>query len=233
MDAVMIDHHSIPSNNKQVRIPKKNTRAFITKRSENLSPMNIIHGSLLYATPSSLSFSYPPSSSLLPLQYLQQIQQLKNPPLLPLPIPRIHHQFVPSLTRGFSCPPTTRKSNRVRDHFLTPKKPKSKSPNCKIEEPRQVTQSLMIYSKNPLGPHPNDLPKGIPKVLLSLQNRAVVSEVGGELGKFTGSVFSLSPHPSKLPLPKFSMRPKLSCNTETAGIDAGATDNLRRMLRLH
>jgi hypothetical protein len=50
--------------------------------------------------------------------------------------------------------------------------------------------------------------------------------------KFSGSAFALSPHPSSLPLPKFSMRPKLSCSAEAAGIDAGATDNLRRLLRL-
>lgn len=46
------------------------------------------------------------------------------------------------------------------------------------------------------------------------------------------SVFNLSPPPSSLPLPKFSVRSKLSCNAETTGVDTGATDNLRRLLRL-
>ncbi|KAF3622166.1 hypothetical protein FXO38_31428 [Capsicum annuum] len=44
---------------------------------------------------------------------------------------------------------------------------------------------------------------------------------------------TVSPPPSSLPLPTFSLRPKLSCNAEaSAGVDAGATDNLRRLLRL-
>jgi hypothetical protein len=45
-------------------------------------------------------------------------------------------------------------------------------------------------------------------------------------------VFTLSPHPSSLPLPKFSMKPKRSCTAEASGVDAGATDNLRRLLRI-
>lgn len=59
-----------------------------------------------------------------------------------------------------------------------------------------------------------------------------------ELGRFGGGgeEFSLiSPPPSSLPLPKFAMRPKLiSCNAEAVGVgvDAGATDSLRRILRL-
>lgn len=44
---------------------------------------------------------------------------------------------------------------------------------------------------------------------------------------------TISPPPSSLPLPTFSLRPKLSCNAEaSAGVDTGATDNLRRLLRL-
>lgn len=53
--------------------------------------------------------------------------------------------------------------------------------------------------------------------------------------KFSNSVVftTVSPPPSSLPLPTFSLRPKLSCNAEaSAGVDAGATDNLRRLLRL-
>ena len=49
-----------------------------------------------------------------------------------------------------------------------------------------------------------------------------------------GDVFSgsavFSPPPSSLPLPTFTMWPKLSC--QAAGVDAGATDVLRRLLRL-
>ncbi|KAL1533353.1 hypothetical protein AAHA92_33246 [Salvia divinorum] len=46
---------------------------------------------------------------------------------------------------------------------------------------------------------------------------------------FSGSAV-FSPPPSSLPLPTFTMRPKLSC--QAAGVDAGATDGLRRLLRL-
>ncbi|PSS19855.1 Protein cramped-like [Actinidia chinensis var. chinensis] len=54
-----------------------------------------------------------------------------------------------------------------------------------------------------------------------------------DLELFSGSVtFTLSPPPSSLPLPNFSLRPKLRCNAEAGGIDAGATDNLRRLLRI-
>lgn len=59
---------------------------------------------------------------------------------------------------------------------------------------------------------------------------------------FDGSLYSISPPPSSLPLPRFSMaKPKpglapASCVVEAigsgGGIDAGATDDLRRLLRL-
>ncbi|KAJ0964203.1 hypothetical protein J5N97_029325 [Dioscorea zingiberensis] len=63
---------------------------------------------------------------------------------------------------------------------------------------------------------------------------------------FDGSLYSISPPPSSLPLPRFStakpkleaeaMAPPPSCVVEAmgsgGGIDAGATDDLRRLLRL-
>ncbi|KAF1885380.1 hypothetical protein Lal_00029269 [Lupinus albus] len=46
-------------------------------------------------------------------------------------------------------------------------------------------------------------------------------------------VFNMSPPPSSLPLPKFSVKSKFSSNKDTStGVDTGATDNLRRLLRL-
>ncbi|XP_010536412.1 PREDICTED: WAS/WASL-interacting protein family member 3 [Tarenaya hassleriana] len=43
----------------------------------------------------------------------------------------------------------------------------------------------------------------------------------------------LSPPPSSLPMPRFTIKPNLSCNAEaSAGDDGGAGDNLRRLLRL-
>lgn len=59
-----------------------------------------------------------------------------------------------------------------------------------------------------------------------------------ELEKLSGCFFTvISPPPSSLPLPKFSMRPAkaLNCNVEAVGVDDGAAaaDDLRRLLRLH
>lgn len=107
--------------------------------------------------------------------------------------------------RGISCPPVTRKINN---------KPKSKPAKKADAAAKQVLRTssaslAVIPSGKPVGPDPNNLPKDV------------------------YGVFALSPPPSSLPLPTFSLRSKLSCNAEAAaGIDAGATDNLRRLLRL-
>ncbi|KDP36901.1 hypothetical protein JCGZ_08192 [Jatropha curcas] len=220
---------------------KRNTRSFVSRSTENLAPTNNnnIHGSgLLFAPPPSLSFSCPPSFSIL---YPQQIQRQTQPPLLPLPISRPYNSL-PSRTRDISCPPISRKTNRTRDQSLTPKK--SKQPITKREEPSQdskVTRdklsakSFVTVSTAPLGPDPKDLPKDISKVISS--SPSYFSVAGNTIGikdleSFSSTVFTLSPPPSSLPLPKFSMRPKLSCTAEAAGVDDGATDNLRRLLRL-
>ncbi|PSS17967.1 Anthranilate phosphoribosyltransferase [Actinidia chinensis var. chinensis] len=103
------------------------------------------------------------------------------------------------------APPIHQKINHRtrRDPSLTPKKSKSVSPK-----------------------------KG--DVKRDLKSTAPASSSSGsftDLELFSGSVtFTLSPPPSSLPLPNFSFRPKLSCNA--AGIDPGATDNLRRLLRI-
>ncbi|XP_015884838.3 sec-independent protein translocase protein TATC, chloroplastic [Ziziphus jujuba] len=218
---------------KQTRGPKKISRAFSSIPSENLAPINS-HGGLLSAPPPSLSYSYPPTHH----HYYRQ------PPLLPLPVSRPHHgHSPPSRSRGLSCPPTTGKTNKARDNPIatTPKKSKSKPPcvsKIDQEETKQQlhtksmksgTGSLIVTSTNRLGPEPNDLPKDVSKVLW--KSNCCVS-IEGDLDKFSGSVFSLAPPPSSLPLPRFSVRPKLSCNAEATGIDAGATDNLCRLLRL-
>ncbi|KAG6644650.1 hypothetical protein CIPAW_08G067400 [Carya illinoinensis] len=232
MDAVVAPYSSpdqsiFSCSSKQIRTARKNYRAFISKSSENLAPANIIHGGLLhhqYPPPKpSLSSSYPPAS---------QQQQQQQPPLLPLPVPITHHSL-PSRTRGFSSPPPTRKPNKRRDQSLTPKKPKP----TKREDPikhdlattrQAISESLIIASTKRLGPEPNDLPKDVSRVLGKSLSTVAIEE----LEEFSGTVFSLAPPPSSLPLPKFSLRPKLCCNVEAAGIDAGATDNLRRLLRL-
>ncbi|KAH0990622.1 hypothetical protein GBA52_002105 [Prunus armeniaca] len=168
---------------------------------------------------------------------------------------------LPSRTRGLSRPPPTRKANNARSQSLTPKKPKSKPSkkeeakqisdcliiaSSKKEEAKQISDCLIIASTNRLGPDPNDLPKDVTKVLMTSSSSSSSSSssignmsdlsVGGvgveDMDKFSGSIFTLSPPPSSLPLPRFSLQRRLSRNAEAAGIDAGATDNLRRLLRL-
>ncbi|KAK8704559.1 hypothetical protein V6N13_048180 [Hibiscus sabdariffa] len=195
---------------------------FVSKQNENLAyNTSIIHGGgggggLLFAPPPSLSFSYNPSAPLLnPLSY-QNYQQQLQPPLLPLPFP--------CRTRSLSSSPSNVKNNRNKD----PKRSKSKQLTGKpVEEPKKrqlkpestKTQAVNKYNKpfvvataKAFGRVPNDTPK--------------------DLDKYTSCIFTLSPPPSSLPLPSFSLRPKLSCNAEAASADDGATDNLRRILRL-
>lgn len=59
---------------------------------------------------------------------------------------------------------------------------------------------------------------------------APVVEVIGN-GFSSSAIYAISPPPSSLPLPTFSLRRKFRCNA-AAGIDSGATDNLRDILRL-
>ncbi|KAH9693438.1 hypothetical protein KPL70_016677 [Citrus sinensis] len=200
----------------QMKNQQKNTRGFVSKRGENM------HRGILLAPPLT-TYSYPPLSLD---NYHQQQQQ--PPPLLPLPI----HNPLPSRSRY----PINRKSNRTRDQSLTPKKSNSKRPNKREDESKiellkpiekTISESFIVTSVNPSGPDPNDLPKDVSKVL----SAGIVAVK--DLEKFSGSLFTVSPPPSSLPLPKFALRPKLiSCNAEAAGVDAGATDNLRRLLRL-
>lgn len=116
---------------------------------------------------------------------------------------------------------------------------------------RASSKGLMIESTNRLGPDPKDLPRVVSKVLsssssgnfrninnnsdINMNSNSLAPTEDEEVVKFSGSVmFTLSPPPSSLPLPTFSLRPKLSCKAEAAAaeIDAGATDSLRRLLRL-
>ncbi|KAG2321123.1 hypothetical protein Bca52824_014336 [Brassica carinata] len=46
------------------------------------------------------------------------------------------------------------------------------------------------------------------------------------------AIMLLSPPPCSLPMPRFSIKPKLSCNAEAAGETDVATDNIRRVLQL-
>ncbi|KAJ4889530.1 hypothetical protein Rs2_29278 [Raphanus sativus] len=46
------------------------------------------------------------------------------------------------------------------------------------------------------------------------------------------AIMLLSPPPCSLPMPRFSIKPKLSCNAEAAGKTDVATDIIRRVLQL-
>lgn len=184
------------------------------------------------ASPPFLSHSYPPFS----------LQQEPQPPLLPLPA--ANHQRR-AATRGISSPPNNRKihnSDRTFDSSLTPKKAKSSNYRRKendISSTKKCSDSASVSPNPSLGPAPIHLPqngaKVSPFIILSNKNNSIRSQkqTVDQCDKFSGSVtFAISPPPSSLPLPTFSLRPKLSCMVEAAGIHSGATDNLRRLLRI-
>ncbi|KVI05224.1 uncharacterized protein LOC112526131 [Cynara cardunculus var. scolymus] len=236
-------------------------RALFSHPSDNLFLATFLAGGhcggggLLSMPPAHLSHSYPPGVSVFRAQ--QNLQHNRQqPPLLPLPIPMpLNHQNM-NISRTNSTShnnirlssPRINKSvkNRVRDHSLTPKKSKNQKKDSKKEEgdllpppttgKKEAKKCSTEASVNQLmGPDPKDLPKAvISRAFSSAPNDScdIVS-----VDKFSGSVvFTPSPPPSSLPLPTFSLRPKLSCKAEAAieapSIDAGATDSLRRLLRL-
>ncbi|KAL2499322.1 Uncharacterized protein Adt_24872 [Abeliophyllum distichum] len=141
--------------------------------------------------------------------------------------------------RDQSCPPVNRKTkyNGRRDqnssHAFKKSKPSTNSP---------TSHCMIISSTNPWGPDSKVLPRNVTNFVSGKNSNSIISTtdsvcsleaVENQVDKFSGSVASaLSPPPSSLPLPTFTLRPKLSCNAEAAGIDIGATNNLRRLLRL-
>lgn len=219
MEAVVLDQSM--SACKQMRTMGRRSSII---SSENVAPHINIHGGLLQAP-------HPPPHHLLNIYRLQQ--QQFQPPLLPLPVSKPLHHSLPSRTRSLTRPPTARKTNNARSQSLTPKKPKSKP--CKKEDINSMPQCFLITSTTRLGPDPNDLPKDVTKVLSSSGKTSLIGGVGlGEdMDNFSTSIFTLAPPPSSLPLPRFSLKqPRLRCKGEAVGIDAGATDNLCRLLRL-
>lgn len=241
-------HQSIALNrNRYIQNPN-----IISRSSENFSPYPNIHGG--GGGGGATFHSVPSYYSSVPI-----INQ-KQPPLLPLPIitkkpyaslplipirPNNNYNNKPNLLPVSSSPirKNNNRSSSTRDqpdHNLYSSKKKSKSSSV-ISPKKQMLPitvkgggdvNFMISSIR-LGPEPCDIPKQVSKVMKQQQPMAVkVMDIDEE---FTGLIFALAPPPSSLPLPKFSMRPRLSCNAEAVGcggIDNGATDNLCRMLRL-
>lgn len=221
-----------------IRNPMKIHQPFISKPYEIFFPSVIPSTGLLQAPPLSLRHSYPPYS----------LQPPPQPPLLPLPPAHLRRS---SFSQGPSWFPANRNGNRTRDHSFTPKKSKSPTKIPKKEEkkaPKRSSDTVIVSSTSDLGSDPKELPKNIVKVshFDSMVNtysndNSVIGSSSGHLKAVEDRavdmlpdsvLFTVSPPPSSLPLPTFSLRPKLSCNAVAAGIDAGATDNLRRLLRL-
>lgn len=207
MDAVLIPRATEP---KQSFAPNKQMRMKTLKKNgrgnfvSNIpsQKFDTCAGGLLNPPSRAMSFSYAHSLSA-------SSSLLNN-----------HHSYVQQQQQPalLPLPDVSMRSIRSRDDMpLTVKKSKG----TKREEAKKrsgTTQSILIVGSSDTrwGPDPKDLPV----------NDDVVS----------GFIFNLAPPPSSLPLPKFSLRSKLICNAEAGGggvgVDDGATNNLRRLLRL-
>ncbi|XAR61641.1 hypothetical protein NMG60_11016116, partial [Bertholletia excelsa] len=94
---------------------------------------------------------------------------------------------------------------------------------------RKTSNRTRDQSRTTKKPKPQANPE---KVNKKQEPGPVTAGSNDPLGAEPVDVFTISPPPSSLPLPSFFLRSKLSCNAEASGIDAGATDSIRRMLRL-
>ncbi|XP_068645355.1 uncharacterized protein [Aristolochia californica] len=203
METVIYTEKTIPTFC-QSKNPRRRVRSSENLVTPDYNHISSICGGLVSSPFSSFSSFYP-----------------QQPPLLPLPI-----------ARSVSYIPPSQKFGKTKPLNLTPEKPKSCSSagNYQKIKGKDPSQFKTAASTDRLGQDSVDLPP-------SPANRQVLKarSLQIDVDDFSGSIFSLSPHPSNLPLPKFSLQPKAKtrCNAEASeGIDAGATDNLRRMLRL-
>ncbi|KAG7029446.1 hypothetical protein SDJN02_07785, partial [Cucurbita argyrosperma subsp. argyrosperma] len=189
---------------------------FSAERSRSLKSRNFfpatVHDGLLNVPPPAVP------------NYSHRIRQ--QPPLLPLP----RRPFPPTAVGPLpSCRP---KGTKSRDQSLTPKKSKPIKRSRGPPALKSTAEFMIVDSTNRLGPEPSHVPKDLWRVL-GLRSSAPPREGGRRFEtEFSGSAFGVSPPPSCVPLPKFTLRREVSCNVEAAGVDAGATDNLRRLLRL-
>ncbi|CAF2084438.1 hypothetical protein HID58_021992 [Brassica napus] len=129
-----------------------------------------------------------------------------QPPLLPLP--RVNSSTLP-LQRVKSSHPRVNSSTLYCAQTRATSETQQKKVDYVQSVPRLIrTGSVPVWSNNPC-----DFPKGF----------------DGYPGP---AILLLSPPPSSLPMPKFSIKPKLRCNAEAAGKTDLATDNIRRVLQL-
>lgn len=128
-----------------------------------------------------------------------------QPPLLPLP--RVNSSTLP-LQRVNSSRP------RVNNSTLPYAPTKAISGTQKKVEFVESAPKLTRTGSVPIrSNHPNDFPPGF----------------DGYPGP---AIMLLSPPPSSLPMPRFSIKLKLGCNAEAAGKNDVATDNIQRVLQL-
>lgn len=138
--------------------------------------------------------------------------------------PSIHsHQFHPFIQLQQPTPPLLQPPPLLRPHRSLPSQPR----------PHSLKKSKS--TKRDKG-SPPAVDRRVPSRTFSSAAAKRVVRVE-EFEKLSGCLFAvISPPPSSLPLPKFSLRPaKLNCNVEAGGADDGAAaaDDLRRLLRLH
>lgn len=154
------------------------------------------------------------------------LQQPSCPPLLPLP-----------LSRSFSLPsPSTPVSARRATGIAA-----ARSANKDQRKPR----SPPVKGPQPGGARPHKEPPAVPRSAAA--TTSPLKGIGAAKGgcDFPSDVYALSPPPSSLPMPKFSLRARTpstspqssSCDGEAlggaaGGVDAGASDDLRQLLRL-
>ncbi|KAJ0847405.1 hypothetical protein HanPSC8_Chr13g0544951 [Helianthus annuus] len=188
-------------------------RTLYSYPSDDLLLATVLSGSyftgagLLSVPPASLNHSFPPPVlGFRPPQNLQGHRQ--QPPLLPLPV---------------SVPKNHQNMNIYRINS-------SSNNNIRLSPPR-VNKNV----KNRVRDH-SVTPKKSKNQKKNSKREDVDLAINTTESSVSSVVFTPSPPPSSLPLPTFSLRPKLGCKAQAAavgfGVDAGATDSLRRLLRL-
>ncbi|XP_024009111.1 uncharacterized protein LOC18992924 isoform X1 [Eutrema salsugineum] len=131
-----------------------------------------------------------------------------QPPLLPLP--RVNSSTLPLQRVNSSRPRVNRSTLSCAQARATSETQNKKNVEYVESAPRLTrTGSVPVWSN-----HLNDFPKGF----------------DGYPGP---AIMLLSPPPSSLPMPRFSIKPKLRCNAEAAGkTNDVASGNTRRVLQL-
>ncbi|KAK9748559.1 hypothetical protein RND81_02G066700 [Saponaria officinalis] len=204
----------------------------------DMNMMNMMHGGFFLNNHHAPPYNYHVSNSLPPMPLAHHHQP---PPLLPLPtVSRPAFRSLPPHPPLVSKrTPTKHKSPPKKENKKGSQKNNNKKSSAQLSAANnqpEKTKAMTDGLRKESGPDPGTLAKDLTRILL-----ADLDGVVDEMDKFSGSVFSLAPHPSSLPLPKFFLRQspqrKLSCNAEAAAavaevVDCGSSDNLSKLLKL-